>query len=70
MAMTLSLTSTATSVASLGENYPTETVIITIPSPYHSGGLSQTTEHLLIAAGSIGTLSPTWYVNWNLLNVR
>jgi hypothetical protein len=59
MTMTLSPTLTATSVASLGEvNYPTETVVITIQSPNHSGGLSQTTEHLLIAAGSIGTLSP------------
>ncbi|OCK93435.1 uncharacterized protein K441DRAFT_145802 [Cenococcum geophilum 1.58] len=53
--MTLSPTSTATSVASLGEaNYPTETVVITVPSPHHSRGISQTTEHLLIAAGSIG----------------
>jgi hypothetical protein len=59
MTMTLSPTSTATSVASLGEaNYPTETVVIAIPSPHHSGGISQTTEHLLIAAGSIGRLSP------------
>lgn len=55
MTMTRSPTSTATSVASLGgANNPTETVVIAIPSPHHSGGISQTTEHLLIAAGSIG----------------
>jgi hypothetical protein len=46
----------------LFDNDPTETVVVSIPPPpppHHDGGrgghISQTTEHLLIAAGSIGT---------------
>ncbi|KAF2188938.1 hypothetical protein K469DRAFT_724264 [Zopfia rhizophila CBS 207.26] len=39
-------------------NDPTETVVVTIPppppKPHHRGGITRTTEHLLIAAGSIG----------------
>lgn len=55
--------------AALAANDPTETVVVAIPPPPpppedgghgrngggHKGGISQTTEHLLIAAGSIGT---------------
>jgi hypothetical protein len=46
----------------LAANDPGETVVVAIPPPprpHHDGGgggghISQTTEHLLIAAGSIG----------------
>ena len=46
-------------------NDPTETVVVTIPpppKPHQGGGISQTTEHLLIAAGSIGTTEPPMYM--------
>lgn len=47
----------------LAANDPTATVVVALPPPPHDGdgrgdgprgGISQTTEHLLIAAGSIG----------------
>ena len=49
--------------AALQAEVPMETVIVTLPPPPRPereggrrGGISQTTEHLLIAAGSIGKL--------------
>ncbi|OCK81854.1 hypothetical protein K432DRAFT_380911 [Lepidopterella palustris CBS 459.81] len=53
----VTITSTATASPFIEAKPPTETVIVTIPPPnpdHHPGGLSDTTEHLLIAAGSIG----------------
>jgi hypothetical protein len=60
--MTLTPTTTSKSpVGLLADTDPTETVVVSIrpppPPPYHNSGggrISQTTEHLLIAAGSIG----------------
>jgi hypothetical protein len=55
--MTFGIQATPTALA---DNDPTETVVVAIPPPlpsphYNRGGhISQTTEHLLIAAGSIG----------------
>lgn len=52
--------SSSTSAGALADNDPTETVIVALPPPprpHHGdrdGKISQTTEHLLIAAGSIG----------------
>lgn len=47
-----------TSTGALAENDAGETVVVTLPPPPPSGDrngkISQTTEHLLIAAGSIG----------------
>jgi hypothetical protein len=45
--------------AAFAENDPSETVVLAIPPPPEppqtsASGISQTTEHLLIAAGSIG----------------
>lgn len=47
------------SVGALADNDPTETIIVALPPPPRphndrDGRISQTTEHLLIAAGSIG----------------
>ena len=41
----------------LADNKPMETVVVSLQPPektHHEGRLSQTTAHLLIAAGSIG----------------
>jgi hypothetical protein len=41
----------------LADNQPMETVVVSLQPPertHHEGRLSQTTAHLLIAAGSIG----------------
>jgi hypothetical protein len=45
--------------AAIADNDPSETVVLAIPPPpeqpqENASGISQTTEHLLIAAGSIG----------------
>jgi hypothetical protein len=47
-----------TTTPAFAENDPTETIVIAMPppKPHHDRPISQTTEHLLIAAGSIGTL--------------
>lgn len=45
----------------LADNDPTETIVIAMPPPprpHHDRPISQTTEHLLIAAGSIGKDEP------------
>ncbi|KAF1355791.1 hypothetical protein EJ07DRAFT_130721, partial [Lizonia empirigonia] len=59
--MTMTIPQTQTSVGALANNDPTETVVVSFkppPKPHHDGDgngrISQTTEHLLIAAGSIG----------------
>jgi hypothetical protein len=54
--MTLGTQSTPTALA---DNEPAETVLVAVPPPppphrNPGGHISQTTEHLLIAAGSIG----------------
>ena len=45
----------------LADNDPTETIVIAMPPPpprpHHDRPISQTTEHLLIAAGSIGRMN-------------
>jgi hypothetical protein len=43
--------------SALADNKPIETVVVSLQPPartHHEGRLSQTTAHLLIAAGSIG----------------
>lgn len=60
----MTLSQTQATVGALADNDPTETVVVSLqpppppPKPHHDGGgngrISQTTEHLLIAAGSIG----------------
>jgi len=51
------------STGAVADTDPLETVVVAIPPPSqphpqgHKGGISQTTEHLLIAAGSIGIIS-------------
>lgn len=57
----MTLSQTQATAGALADNDPTETVVVTLqppPKPHHDGGgngrISQTTEHLLIAAGSIG----------------
>lgn len=59
--MTMTLAPSGTALAASSEN-PTETVVVTIPPPppHHKYGISQTTEHLLIAAASIGTSLWSW----------
>ena len=60
----MTLSQTRASVGALADNDPTDTVVVSLqppPKPHHDGGggngrISQTTEHLLIAAGSIGSL--------------
>lgn len=57
--MTLTQPSSQATGQALAESDPTETVVVSIPPPpprpgRESGRISQTTEHLLIAAGSIG----------------
>lgn len=54
---------TRASAGALADNDPTETIVVSLqppPKPHHDGSgngrISQTTEHLLIAAGSIGEL--------------
>jgi hypothetical protein len=63
MTQTPSATATKPSVGFLAESEPTETYVVSLlpqmaapeqPSSSSSGRISQTTEHLLIAAGSIG----------------
>lgn len=62
----MTLSQTQATVGALADNDPTETVVVSLQPPpkpnHHDGGgggggngrISQTTEHLLIAAGSIG----------------
>lgn len=59
----MTLSQTQATVGALADNDPTETVVVSLQPPprSHEGGggngrISQTTEHLLIAAGSIGRL--------------
>lgn len=63
----MTLSQTQASVGALADSDPTETVVVSLQppqepprNPHHDGGgsgrISQTTEHLLIAAGSIGRL--------------
>lgn len=60
----MTLSQTKATVGALADNDPTETVVVSLqppPKPHHddagNGRISQTTEHLLIAAGSIGKSS-------------
>ena len=61
--MTLDDDAPSSTADALADNDPTETVIVALPPPekppHHDrdGRISQTTEHLLIAAGSIGMRS-------------
>lgn len=57
----MTLAQTQATVGVLADTDPMETVVVSLqppPKPHHEGGgsgrISQTTEHLLIAAGSIG----------------
>ncbi|KAI4919618.1 hypothetical protein J4E90_001755 [Alternaria incomplexa] len=54
--MTLSGLEPEATTPALAESDPTETIVIAMPPPrpHHDRPISQTTEHLLIAAGSIG----------------
>jgi hypothetical protein len=63
----MTLSQTKATVGALADSDPTETVVVSLQPPsepsrnsHHdsggSGRISQTTEHLLIAAGSIGRL--------------
>lgn len=62
----MTLSQTRATVGALADSDPTETVVVSLQpqepprGPHHDGGgsgrISQTTEHLLIAAGSIGRL--------------
>lgn len=54
--MVRTLTPSSTAVALGAVNAPTETYVTVLPPPppHPRGGMSPTTEHLLIAAGSIG----------------
>jgi hypothetical protein len=63
----MTLSETRATVGALADSDPTETVVVSLQPPqepprnsHHDGGgsgrISQTTEHLLIAAGSIGRL--------------
>lgn len=60
--MTITLPQAQATGGALAAQGPTETVVVTYAPPPRPegggrrGGISQTTEHLLIAAGSIGTL--------------
>lgn len=73
----MTLSQTQASVGVLADNDPTETVVVSLqppPRPSHddggSGRISQTTEHLLIAAGSIGRLHRKHGVCSVLINAR
>jgi hypothetical protein len=66
--MTITPTRTFTQAAATGgvalaDNDPTETIVISMQPPPGSngrkGGVSETTQHLLIAAGSIGMFENT-----------
>ncbi len=57
----MTLSQTQATVGALADSDPTETVVVSLQPPPESGRdgsgsgrISQTTEHLLIAAGSIG----------------
>lgn len=63
----MTLQQSQATASALADNDPTETVVVAISPPPrpphpegHKGGISQTTEHLLIAAGSIGTVPAHW----------
>lgn len=56
--MTMTLPQAQATGVALGAESPTETIVVNVPPPPppkpHHSGMSPTTEHLLIAAGSIG----------------
>ncbi|KAJ4299677.1 hypothetical protein N0V90_004923 [Kalmusia sp. IMI 367209] len=72
--LTVTLTNTQATPGAFANNDPTATVVVEIPPPPpnhppgHKGGISQTTEHLLIAAGSIGMVGKD-LVNYPRLTV-
>lgn len=74
----MTLSQTQATVGALADNDPTETVVVSLQPPpkppHHEGGgngrISQTTEHLLIAAGSIGRFSVFCELLWLLTTVR
>jgi hypothetical protein len=63
MLITMTLGRPQAKPTALADNDPAETVVVAIPPPPRPhddgrGHISQTTEHLLIAAGSIGKHRP------------
>jgi hypothetical protein len=71
--MTLSDEPQATTPA-FADNDPTETIVIAMPPPpprpHHDRPISQTTEHLLIAAGSIGKMNRVHMLDYVLTSSR
>jgi hypothetical protein len=74
----MTLSQTQATVGALADNDPTETVVVSLQPPpkppHHDGGgsgrISQTTEHLLIAAGSIGRFDVFSNTLWLLTTTR